>query len=184
MPRSPQPGPNASVRAAGLVLTLFATAAGAAGAAQLTPARQWHRPNVVPPAPPTELDTHLDAHARERLDARTLEPRVGVAPGSRALRVAGVRAGGSRTRRRNALRNASQCGTSSRTAKPAGTGTTAASTAVVSASTSARGACTAATSLRRNPQWATKAQQIEVAERIAQDGYGGWGCARRLGWVD
>ena len=34
------------------------------------------------------------------------------------------------------------------------------------------------------PQWASKAQQIAVAERIALDGYGGWGCAHRLGWVN
>lgn len=34
------------------------------------------------------------------------------------------------------------------------------------------------------PQWATKQQQIEVAERIANDGYGGWGCAHELGWVN
>jgi hypothetical protein len=31
------------------------------------------------------------------------------------------------------------------------------------------------------PQYATKAQQIVVAERIARDGMGGWGCAHRLG---
>ena len=31
------------------------------------------------------------------------------------------------------------------------------------------------------PQYATKAQQIVVAERIALDGMGGWGCARELG---
>jgi hypothetical protein len=30
------------------------------------------------------------------------------------------------------------------------------------------------------PQDATKNQQIEVAERIARDGMGGWGCAERL----
>ncbi len=34
------------------------------------------------------------------------------------------------------------------------------------------------------PQWASKAQQIAVAERIANDGYGGWGCAHQLGWVN
>ena len=33
------------------------------------------------------------------------------------------------------------------------------------------------------PQYATKAQQIIVAERIALDGMGGWGCADRLGLV-
>jgi hypothetical protein len=33
------------------------------------------------------------------------------------------------------------------------------------------------------PQYATKQQQIVVAERIARDGMGGWGCARRLGLV-
>jgi hypothetical protein len=33
------------------------------------------------------------------------------------------------------------------------------------------------------PQYATKAQQIVVAERIALDGMGGWGCADRLGLV-
>lgn len=30
------------------------------------------------------------------------------------------------------------------------------------------------------PQDATKGEQIEVAERIAQDGMGGWGCSARL----
>jgi hypothetical protein len=34
------------------------------------------------------------------------------------------------------------------------------------------------------PQWATKAQQIAVAERIANDGFGGWGCAHKLGWTN
>jgi Transglycosylase-like domain len=34
------------------------------------------------------------------------------------------------------------------------------------------------------PQWATKWQQITVAERIARDGFGGWGCAHTLGWVN
>jgi hypothetical protein len=34
------------------------------------------------------------------------------------------------------------------------------------------------------PQWASKAEQIVVAERIAQDGLGGWGCAHTLGWVN
>ena len=34
------------------------------------------------------------------------------------------------------------------------------------------------------PQWASKDQQIVIAERIATDGYGGWGCAHTLGWVN
>jgi hypothetical protein len=33
------------------------------------------------------------------------------------------------------------------------------------------------------PQWATKAQQIVIAERIALDGFGGWGCAEAVGLV-
>jgi len=30
-------------------------------------------------------------------------------------------------------------------------------------------------------QYATREQQIIVAERIAQHGFGGWGCAERVG---
>jgi Transglycosylase-like domain len=33
-------------------------------------------------------------------------------------------------------------------------------------------------------QWASKDEQITIAERIARDGYGGWGCAHKLGWVN
>jgi hypothetical protein len=40
------------------------------------------------------------------------------------------------------------------------------------------------TEFAARPQWASKAQQIAVAERIANDGFGGWGCAHRLGWTN
>ena len=39
------------------------------------------------------------------------------------------------------------------------------------------------TEFAARPQQATKEQQIVVAERIATDGMGGWGCAHTLGWV-
>ena len=34
------------------------------------------------------------------------------------------------------------------------------------------------------PQHASKEHQIVVAERIARDGMGGWGCAHTLGWTN
>ena len=181
MPRSPQPGPNASIRAAGLVLTLFATAAGAAGAAQLTPA-QVEPPEVVPPVPPIELDTHLDAHAR-RLDIerwnRALASRQEV---ERFESLVSAHEEAERVAQRVAQRIAmwdelAHCETGGNWYDGGEYG---GGLGIYVGTWRMYGGH----EIAAKPQWATKAQQIEVAERIAQDGYGGWGCARRLGWVD
>jgi Transglycosylase-like domain len=175
------------VRAAGLVLTLVATAAGAAGAATLKPATDSrpdaHAPEVqtiaaVAPAPTPTPDDHVQAE----LDAQAIDARRKVevqrAAVAEAAQVAQeARDEARRVRREKMWDELAECETGGDWNNPGDFG---GGLGIYVGTWRMYGG----RQFAARPQWASKAQQIIIAERIARDGFGGWGCAHELGWVN
>jgi hypothetical protein len=174
--RSAELSSPAPVRAAGLVLTLFATAAGAAGAATLstepsTPQRIETHP-VVSTA--IALDDIEDAKllVRKHTEQREAEERAAAQAAAEQAQAAQARA-----RRVAMWEELADCETGGDWYNGGDYG---GGLGIYVGTWRMYGG----REFAARPQWATKAQQIAVAERIALDGYGGWGCAHKLGWVN
>jgi hypothetical protein len=162
------------VRAAGLVLTLFATAAGAAGAATLSNA-----PRTIE-TQPVVLSSIDDVGAEKALARAQIEQRAEAARATAAAEEA--RAAAAERAEKHAQRvkmwdALAECETGGNWYDGGEYG---GGLGIYVGTWRMYGGRDFAV----RPQWATKAEQIIVAERIALDGYGGWGCARTLGWVN
>ena len=166
----------APVRAAGLVLTLFATAAGAAGAATLSTA----------PAAPQSIETRpvvSKAIALDDVEEAKFIVRDHVAQQEAEARAAAEAAEEqAKAAERHAQRVAmwdelADCETGGDWHNGGDYG---GGLGIYIGTWRMYGG----REFAARPQWASKAQQIAVAERIARDGYGGWGCAHKLGWVN
>ncbi|MGH8976669.1 MAG: transglycosylase family protein [Acidimicrobiia bacterium] len=172
--RSAEPSSGAPVRAAGLVLTLFATAAGAAGAATLSSAPQ---PSETQPVVLASVDDIAaeKAFGREQIEQRADEVRA--AAEAEEARVAAATRAQKHAQRVAMWDTLADCETGGDWYDGGEYG---GGLGIYVGTWQMYGGREFAV----RPQWATKAEQIIIAERIALDGYGGWGCARTLGWVN
>jgi Transglycosylase-like domain len=173
----------APVRAAGLVLTLFAIGAGAAGAATLSsspePARADAEPIAV--AQPVAQNVPL----RNDIDELESSKQLALAHQTQRVedqRVAEARAAAAAEHAEHAERVAmwdelAECETGGNWHDGGDYG---GGLGIYVGTWRMYGG----REFAARPQWASKEQQIAVAERIAEDGYGGWGCAHTLGWVN
>ena len=177
MPRPAQPPAPAPVRAAGLVLTLFATAAGAAGAASLSTAPAAPTPTIESPATvPAAAVVDDPDHEEHAARAASVRAEVELAQQHEvaAHRAAEAARYAERVKMWDEL---AECETGGNWYDGGDYG---GGLGIYIGTWKMYGGREFAV----RPQWATKAQQIIVAERIALDGYGGWGCAHTLGWVN
>jgi hypothetical protein len=180
MPSPAPPSSSAPVRAAGLVLTLCATVAGAAGAATLSPASSAPEHEARPVAATTTV-VHDDPQ-HEELDARAAATRERIAldeaAAANAARAQQAAVEAARHAKRVAMWDElAQCETGGNWHNGGDFG---GGLGIYVGTWRAYGG----RQFAARPQWASKDQQIVIAERIATDGYGGWGCAHTLGWVN
>jgi hypothetical protein len=180
MPSTAPPSASAPVRAAGLVLTLCATVAGAAGAATLSPASSTPEHDARPIAATTTV-VHDDAQ-HEELDARAAVTRERIALDeatvANAARAQQAAVEAARHAKRVAMWDQlANCETGGNWHNGGDYG---GGLGIYVGTWRAYGG----RQFAARPQWASKEQQIVIAERIATDGYGGWGCAHTLGWVN
>lgn len=180
MPSPAPPSSSAPVRAAGLVLTLCATVAGAAGAATLSPASS--APEHETPSVATTTTVVHDDPQHEELDARAAATRERIAldeaAAANAARAQQVAVEAARHAKRVAMWDElAQCETGGNWHNGGDFG---GGLGIYVGTWRAYGG----RQFAARPQWASKDQQIVIAERIATDGYGGWGCAHTLGWVN
>jgi membrane protein involved in colicin uptake len=176
MPPAAQSSAHAPVRAAGLVLTLCATVAGAAGAATLSTTTP--EPEVDSPTMQSAVAAVADDPEYDELGARAAAVRDQAAL-AKAQEAAALRAQEAQRRARRVAMwdQLAQCETGGNWHNGGEFG---GGLGIYVGTWEMYGGHDFAA----KPQWATKSQQIIVAERIALDGYGGWGCAHKLGWVD
>jgi hypothetical protein len=174
--RSAELSSPAPVRAAGLVLTLFATAAGAAGAATLSTAPSTSQNIETHPVVATAiaLDDIEDAKllVRKQTEQREAEERAAAQAAAEQAQAAQAHA-----RRVAMWEELADCETGGDWHNGGDYG---GGLGIYVGTWRMYGG----REFAARPQWASKAQQIAVAERIALDGYGGWGCAHKLGWVN
>jgi hypothetical protein len=174
--RSAELSSPAPVRAAGLVLTLFATAAGAAGAATLSTAPSESQTIETRPVVSTAmvLDDIEEAKflVRDHEHQREVEARAAAEAAEQQAKAVEAHA-----RRVAMWDELADCETGGDWHNGGDYG---GGLGIYVGTWRMYGG----REFAARPQWASKEQQIEVAERIALDGYGGWGCAHRLGWVN
>ncbi len=180
MPSPAPPSSSAPVRAAGLVLTLCATVAGAAGAATLSPASSAPEHETRPVAATTTVVQDDPQH--EELDARAAAARERIArdetAAANAARTQQAAVEAARHAKRVAMWDElAECETGGNWHNGGDFG---GGLGIYVGTWRAYGG----RQFAARPQWASKDQQIVIAERIATDGYGGWGCAHTLGWVN